>query len=85
MYKFILKYKLEHDGNSPSMEEIMDACDVSSKSVCNYHLSKLEDDGLIERVDGQARSIVVVGGFWKAIMNDPQGIVSPQMQTDAHG
>lgn len=65
VYEFIVSYKKKHDGNSPSMREIMTDLNISSTSVVTYHLEKLERMGLIKRVaNGQTRQIEVTGGRW---------------------
>lgn len=64
VFSFIVKYKKSHDGNSPTIREIGSACGVSSTSVVNYYLNKLEEDGLIRRDNFQSRNIDVVGGSW---------------------
>jgi SOS-response transcriptional repressor LexA len=65
---FIIRHKREHDGNSPSFRQIMNACCVGSTSVVEYHLNRLEDKGFIRRVrtgkSGAATSIEVIGGKW---------------------
>jgi SOS-response transcriptional repressor LexA len=73
VFEFILKFKAEHDGNSPSHREIADACDLSSTSVVAHCLDALENEKLIAReyvktnVFGKftkSRNIRVVGGKW---------------------
>lgn len=66
IYAWIVEYKRTNDGNSPSLDEIMDAFNVSSKSVASYLLKRLENAGLIRLPLGkkQSRSIVVEGGQW---------------------
>ena len=66
IFEFICEYKRTHDGNSPSIREIMQACDISSTSVTNWHLKQLERRGLIGLPESyaQSRSIRVVGGQW---------------------
>lgn len=62
---FIIRYKKQHDGNSPTLREIMDACDISSTSVASYALRNLVDEGRIRlSCDGAARRMEVVGGRW---------------------
>jgi repressor LexA len=46
--EFIRKFSLEH-GYPPTIREIGKACDISSTSVVNYNLDKLERAGLLER------------------------------------
>ena len=67
MFDFIVKYKTEHDGNSPSNREIGAAVGISSTSVVRYKLDELVRRGKIRpRIDRQTRSIEVVGGSWTA-------------------
>lgn len=67
--KFIIAYKKEHDGNSPTIREIGSAISVDSTSLVDYYLTALEQNGYIRRVghgdDGRSRSIEVVGGSWR--------------------
>ena len=66
LYRYICRYKRLHDGLSPTIREIGDACGISSTSVVNYNLQKLAKAGLIKRYGGgKTRGIVVVGGEWK--------------------
>jgi len=44
----------------PSYREIMVACGISSTSVVNYHLAKLEQAGMIVRHGNLARSVHLV-------------------------
>lgn len=64
VFKFILKYKESHDGNSPTIREICKACKISSTSVVDYYLEKLQSRKLIQRDSFQSRNINVVGGSW---------------------
>ena len=64
LYNEIIAYKETHDGNSPSVRELMASCEISSMSVAVYHLEHLEADGLIEFIRHQSRSIEVVGALW---------------------
>ena len=64
VYAFIVGYKAEHDGISPSYREIAEGCNLSGVSSVLCALNRLADAGRIERVDGSNRSIAVVGGHW---------------------
>ena len=68
IYGFIVRYKEQHDGNSPTYREIMTGCQLKSVSTVGYYLADLEDRGLIVRSvrRGGARVIEVVGGQWIA-------------------
>lgn len=63
VYRYIIDYKQAHDGLSPTVREIADACDISSTSVVNYNLDKLEAAGKIRRAYGLS-GIQVAGGRW---------------------
>lgn len=66
LFAYIVRYKAAHDGNSPTMREIVGAGVAgASTSVASYTLHALEQQGRI-RLSGttQARSIEVVGGRW---------------------
>lgn len=62
VFNFIVDYKTRNDGTSPSMREIMEACDISTLSIVHYILADLVDMNLIEK--GGTRNIKVVGGSW---------------------
>ena len=73
MYDFIVAYKAAHDGRSPTIREIGDACDISSTSVVNYNLAGLARAGFIARPAGESRAITVRGGAWRYGGPDPWG------------
>lgn len=62
----IVMFKSKHDGNSPSIREIGDACGINSTSVVRYHMDRLERFGMIERAGSghEPRMIRVIGGCW---------------------
>jgi hypothetical protein len=69
VYVFIVEFKRQHDGNSPTIREIMTACKVSSSSMVFFYLNQLAAFGLIQRPEPQvgtrqAANIEVVGGKW---------------------
>ena len=47
--QWIIDFKVDNNGNSPTTGEITDGLGLSSKSVVHYHLEQLEKAGLIER------------------------------------
>jgi len=57
---YIVKYKAENNGRSPSVREIMKGCDFRSTCVAHYHLGRLQSAGLIERDAKKSRSIRVI-------------------------
>lgn len=63
VFDFICQYKIDHGGNSPTLEEILEGCNLHVSSSANYHIEKLEEMGLIKLIKG-VRGIVVVGGEW---------------------
>ena len=60
--KFVIRYKAAHNGNSPSYKEIMDGCDIKSKSHAKWLLDRLESAGALEH-DG-VRGISVSNSRW---------------------
>lgn len=60
IFDYIILFKKAHNGNSPTLREIMDGCYVGSTSVVHYHLTQLESKGMIMRKSGMARMIEVV-------------------------
>lgn len=65
VYKFILDFKEANDGISPTLDEIGQACDITSKSVVKYILDRLADQGKIYLANNaKTRMIKVVGGRW---------------------
>jgi len=68
VFDWIVKYKREHDGNSPTMREIQDGCSIPSTSTVSYILIRLEEQNLITLTDpigrSRSRSICVIGGHW---------------------
>ena len=63
--QWIVTYKTNHDGNSPSVVELMDGCAISSRSVALYQLRRLHQAGHIRLTKERRRSICVVGGEWR--------------------
>jgi SOS-response transcriptional repressor LexA len=65
VFRFILEFKWAHDGNSPTIREIKEGCEMSSTSYVMFILRRLESRGLIECPHfGKNRMIVVSGGRW---------------------
>ncbi len=62
VFAFVVQYKREHDGLSPTISEIADACYLHP-STARYHLTRLELEGRI-RITGR-RGIEVIGGAWE--------------------
>ncbi len=71
IYQFIVDYKQQNDGNSPTIREILRQCRVSSTSMVKYYLDSLVDQGLIQMTSSNGhRKIIVVGGSWELKMPD---------------
>lgn len=64
VFDFIILYKEEYDGISPTLREIAWNTSLTSTSFVKYHLDKLKELGLITVTPKQARGIEVVGGKW---------------------
>jgi len=62
IYDYLIRFKRENDGLSPSIREIMDACDISSTSVVIYYLRDMQKAGQIT-MRGK-RGIAIIGGVW---------------------
>ncbi len=57
--EYIKSYIAEHS-YSPSIRDIVYGCGMSSTSVVNYHLNKLEASNTISRDKKKARTIVIL-------------------------
>jgi len=64
VFDFIIHFKENSNGNSPTLREIAWNTSLTSTSFVKYHLDKLEELGLITVNPKQARGIEVVGGKW---------------------
>lgn len=61
---FIIRYKLEHDGNAPSLQDISDGAGIS-KTVVKHHVGQMAKKGILRKNPGSlARHIEVEGGHW---------------------
>lgn len=66
MYRYIIRFKRLHAGDSPSRREIMHALELPSVSMVQHHLLALEAAGRIVRPKrGQARMIQIPGAEWR--------------------
>lgn len=63
VYQFIISYKTEFCGESPSLREIMRAMDISSTSTTRNILIRLAKEGKIV-YDGPNCHIHVTGATW---------------------
>ena len=79
IYEYIVRFKRQNNGNSPSIRQIADAFGLSV-SIVHDHLGRLEAIGLIKRgPKGESRMINVVGAKW----TEPTSIVVLN-DADAH-
>ncbi len=66
MYRYIIRYKRLHGGDSPSRREIASAIGLPSVSMVQHHLLALESAGRITRPKrGKARMIAIPGAEWR--------------------
>lgn len=66
MYRYIIRYKRLHGGDSPSRREIASAIGLPSVSMVQHHLLALESAGRITRPKrGKARGIGIPGAEWR--------------------
>jgi SOS-response transcriptional repressor LexA len=66
LMKFIVAYKITHDGNSPTNREMGAALNVRSTSLIKYYVDELANRSLIKTSgEGSSRSIQVIGGSWR--------------------
>lgn len=64
IFDFIVAYKRQNDGNSPTLREIGEQFNVST-SVVSSHLNKLIEAGKLAKPEfNSSRNIVVVGARW---------------------
>ena len=64
VYDFIVQYKINNTGLSPTQREIVAGTDITAVSIVFYDLDILENAGLIYRNPKISRGIQVVGGKW---------------------
>ena len=66
VYGAIVKYKMRHCGNSPTVRELAALTNLSVTAVC-YRMRQLKADGSINFEDGQPRNITVPGYAWVSL------------------
>lgn len=66
VFTYLIQYKTENDGLSPSYRDICKYCNVKSTSTVQYYLVKLKKQGKVEFTKGVS-GIRVVGGRWEYI------------------
>lgn len=63
MFQFIVDYKRANCGLAPTVREIGESVGISSVSVVNYHLDRLQAQGRIIRLV-RKRGIMIPGAKW---------------------
>lgn len=58
-----IRRSIDQNGFPPTLREIGRGVGISSTSVVNYHLKKLQKEGYLERQKETARSMAVTGSF----------------------
>lgn len=74
IYAFVRGFKKLNNGKSPTLREIMAACDISSTSVAAYHLRGLEKQGAIFVVGNRTHTVIELPGETYALP-EPREIV----------
>lgn len=64
VFQAIVRYKMAHDGASPTLQEVRAACDITSTSTIYRLLRQLVDEGRIRIPKGASQGIEVAGGKW---------------------
>jgi SOS-response transcriptional repressor LexA len=64
MYTYIKHYKDTHQ-NSPSFDQIRQACGISSKSVVDYYMERLQEYNVL--VHDGVKNITILNPNWKGL------------------
>ena len=66
IYRYIVRFKAENDGLSPSVRDIQRATGIVSTSIVFHHINRLEAAGRITRHGSKGKwGIKVIGGEWR--------------------
>lgn len=67
VHRYIINYKIEHDGISPTIRQVMEGLDISSTSVTSYYIKRLIDEGRLYHVRDESNTsgLGVTGGRWE--------------------
>jgi SOS-response transcriptional repressor LexA len=64
--RYVIDFKREHDGISPTIREIQEGTGISSSSLVKFYLDGLQERGVIQYIgDHMSRGIMVAGGEWR--------------------
>ena len=65
IYDFIIRFKIDHQGSGPTMQEIADNLGHSGRSVVRAVLLKLEEEGrIVFGKKNKAGQITIPGATW---------------------
>jgi hypothetical protein len=65
VYDFIIRFKIDHQGSGPTMQEIADNLGHSGRSVVRAVLLKLEEEGrIVLGKKNKAGQITIPGATW---------------------
>ena len=64
VFDYLVRYKTDNDGLSPTYRMIAEELEISSTSVVKYYLKKLEAGGMIA-FGHKGRGIKIIGGTWR--------------------
>lgn len=62
IFKFIVQFKVDHDGNAPTLREIGQHIGKTSTSMIVFHLTRLCQAKLIRYSGFRNRNIEIIGG-----------------------
>ena len=67
VYRYIIRYKRQHAGESPTRREIAAGVGIAPTSIVHHHLVVLERAGWVRvaRPGGRARMIAIPGAEWR--------------------
>lgn len=64
IFTFLVQYKRDHNGNSPTTREIAEAYCLSSLTTVRHHLMVLAREGRIIFSDDRRYNVEIVGAAW---------------------
>lgn len=64
VFGFIVSHKKTHNGNSPSLRDIVENTRSASTSTAYKSIRKLELGGYLKLDNNKARNITIRGGVW---------------------
>lgn len=73
---YIKSYAAEHEGQSPSYEEMQAFLNAPTRNVVTRLIINLERKGLIRRIVGRARSIYLTDAGFAVLRGEAVGVVN---------